>query len=169
MMLGYLLKEEVMNMYNLIPWRRNQKQEVCGWDPFEDMHTLMRSMERGWPMLSDSSLLGGVAKWTPAVDIKETEKEILVSASVPGVDKKDIHVDLENDILTIRGERRLDKEYEDKEGVKRIEQSYGSFTRSFSLPAPVDGEAVSAEVKDGVLRVRLPKTEKSRGQSIEVK
>jgi len=128
------------------------------------MGSLADSMERAW----GQSLAGGMAKWTPEVDIKETEKEFLISAAVPGVDKADLHVDVEQDNITLRGERKLDKEYEGKDGVHRMEQIYGSFTRSFTLPHPVDAGQVKASYKDGVLKLRLPKTERSRGKSIEI-
>lgn len=158
-----------MIMRDLIPWR----QEREFWDPFEGVHSMMDPLEgmfaSAWPMLSAASLLGGTAGWTPQVDIKESEKEILVSASVPGVDKGDLCVDINDGVLVIRGERKRDKEYEDQEGVKRMEQAYGSFTRSFALPTAVDAEGVSAAYKDGVLNIRIPKPKAAQGRSIEIK
>ena len=103
-----------MSMRDLIPWGRTRRREL--WDPFEELRSMMEDPFGGsWPLSSGSTLLGGVAKWTPQVDIKEDEKHVLISASVPGVDKKDLHVDLQDNVLTIRGERKLDKEYEDKD------------------------------------------------------
>lgn len=160
-----------MTIRDLIPWRREQEL----WDPFEDVHSMMDpfagTFAGAWPVLSAVSLLGGTAKWTPQVDIKESEKEFRVSVSIPGVDKKDLHVDINDGVLVIRGERKRDQEYEDedKDGGERTEQACGSFTRSFTLPTAVDAEGVSAAYKDGVLNVRIPKSKETAGRSIGIK
>jgi len=108
--------------------------------------------------------------WSPAVDIFETEDELVLKADVPEVDLKDIDVRVENQTLTLSGERKFEKE-ETHKGYHRIERSYGQFTRSFSVPATVDTEHVAAEYHNGVLTVKLPKkaAAKPRQVKIEVK
>jgi HSP20 family protein len=109
-----------------------------------------------------------VAEWCPSVDIIEDEKEFLVKADLPEVKKEDVKVSVQNEVLTITGERRLEKEEKNKK-YHRVERSYGTFVRSFTLPEGADGTKVSAEFKDGVLKVHLPKTEKAKAKAIEVK
>jgi HSP20 family protein len=105
--------------------------------------------------------------WTPAVDILETENELAVKADLPDVDMKDIHVEIENGTLTLRGERKFEKEEKDT-GYHRIERSYGSFARYFSLPDTVEPDKVKADYKNGVLTVTLPKKEIAKPRSIKV-
>lgn len=105
--------------------------------------------------------------WTPHVDVVETENEILVKADVPGVDEKDIDIRLENGTLTLKGERKLEKDDTEK-GYHRVERGYGSFVRCFSLPTSVDPEKVGASYKAGVLTVTLPKKEAAKPRSIKV-
>lgn len=105
--------------------------------------------------------------WTPAVDILETENELVVKADLPNVDMKDIHVEIENGTLTLKGERKFEKE-EKETGYHRIERSYGSFARYFSLPDTVEADKVKAEYKNGVLTVTLPKKEIAKPRSIKV-
>ena len=108
--------------------------------------------------------------WSPAVDIYETPDALVLKADVPEIDLKDIDVRVENQTLTLAGERRFEGESEGK-GYHRIERSYGQFTRSFSLPSTVDAEKVAAEYHNGALTVKLPKKEaaKPRQVKIEVK
>jgi HSP20 family protein len=105
--------------------------------------------------------------WMPPVDIKETENELVVKADVPDVKFEDIHVNLENDTLTLKGEREFEKTTE-KGGYHRIERSYGAFERSFAVPNTVDGEHVKADYKNGVLTVTLPKKESAKPRKINV-
>lgn len=161
-----------MKFKDMIPWN-SSRNNAAVWDPFREMNSMMEGLDRafgGWPsaLRSSPALLGGVSGFTPEVNIRETEKEYLMSVSVPGVEKKDLRVDLRDDTVTIRGERKLDKDYEDKEGVHRIEQAYGSFSRSFSLPSPVDSKAAKASYKDGVLKLTLPKTAETQKRSLEI-
>jgi HSP20 family protein len=109
-----------------------------------------------------------VADWTPAVDISETEGEYLIKAEIPDVKKEDVKVTVEDGVLTIQGQRKQEKE--DK-GTKyhRIERSYGSFARTFSLPDVIEEDKAKAEFKDGVLSLHLPKSEKAKPKAIEVK
>jgi HSP20 family protein len=109
-----------------------------------------------------------VAEWSPLVDIMEDEKEYLIKAELPDMKKEDVKLTVENDVLTISGERKYAKE-EKGEKYHRIERAYGSFLRSFSLPEDADGSKVSADYKDGMLKVHLPKSERAKPKAIEVK
>jgi len=105
--------------------------------------------------------------WAPAVDIRETEEAFLVHAELPGLSKDDIEITLENDILKLSGERRFEKDVEEKE-YHRIERSYGTFTRAFSLPSRVDASGVSASFTDGVLTISVPKVEEAKPRKIDI-
>jgi HSP20 family protein len=106
-------------------------------------------------------------EWRPAANISETDSEYLIKAELPEVAKKDIDVTVNEGIITIKGERRMEKN-DESEKQPRIESFYGSFSRSFSLPADVDSSKIHAESKDGVLTVRLPKLEAKKPRAIEV-
>ncbi len=105
--------------------------------------------------------------WTPAVDILEKDNELVIKADLPEVDMKDIHVDIENGTLSLKGERKFESEDKGK-GYHRIERSYGSFARYFSLPDTVEADKVKADYKNGVLTVTLPKKEIAKPRSIKV-
>jgi len=105
--------------------------------------------------------------WSPPVDIVETEDDLVLKADLPDVKLEDIDVDVENETLSIKGERRFEKEANGK-GYHRIERSYGSFVRSFSVPSSVDTEKVSADYKNGVLTVKLPKKEAAKPKQVKV-
>jgi HSP20 family protein len=109
-----------------------------------------------------------VAEWSPLVDITEDDKEYLVKAEIPEMKKEDIKLNVHDDVLTITGERKYEKEEKGKK-YHRVERSYGSFVRSFTLPEDADGSKVNAEYKDGVLKVHLPKSEKAKPKAVEVK
>jgi HSP20 family protein len=105
--------------------------------------------------------------WAPAVDIYETPNELVVKADLPEVDEKQIDVRVENNLLTIRGERKFEKSVPE-ENYLRVERTYGSFSRSFSLPNTVNAEAIRAEYRDGVLTVTLPKREESKPRQVKI-
>jgi HSP20 family protein len=105
--------------------------------------------------------------WAPSVDVLETQDALMLKADLPGVDMKNIDVQLENGTLTLKGERRFE-EVENGKAYHRIERGYGSFTRAFSLPETVDGEHVKADYKNGVLTVTLPKKELAKPRQIKV-
>jgi HSP20 family protein len=109
-----------------------------------------------------------VTTWAPACDIYETDNEIIVKADLPGVKKEDLHVNLENNLLTIRGERKFEEETK-KENYRRVERSYGEFMRSFTLPSFADPNKINADYKDGMLRVSIAKREEARPKQVEVK
>ena len=106
--------------------------------------------------------------WAPPVDILETENELVLKADIPDVNQKDIDIQVENGTLTLKGERKFEKRENGKEGYHRLERSYGSFVRCFSLPDTVDSEKVAAEYRNGVLTVTLPKKEVAKPRSIKV-
>lgn len=106
--------------------------------------------------------------WTPPCDIFETEKELVLKMELPDMKKEDVHVTIENNVLTLRGERKFEEKVE-RENFHRIERSYGEFFRSFTLPTFVDGNKIFAEFKDGLLTVTLPKNPTAIPKQIEVK
>ena len=109
----------------------------------------------------------GGGDFAPLVDVAETEEEVVVKAEIPGIEAKDLDITMLGDTLTIKGEKRSEKEEKDK-NFHRIERSYGSFSRSVEVPSSVDPENVSADYKDGVLTIRLTKREEEKGKSIKV-
>jgi HSP20 family protein len=109
----------------------------------------------------------GARPWSPSVDIYETENELILKADLPDVKLEDIEVRVENQTLTLKGERKFEKN-EPTQGYHRIERSYGSFVRSFTVPASVDAEKVAAEYKNGVLSVKLPKKEAAKPRQVKV-
>jgi HSP20 family protein len=143
---------------------------ITRWDPFRDLNLLQDRMNRlfedagrGWRSDEPSS----TTSWSPAVDIYETENEIIVQAELPGVERKDITLQLENNVLTLKGERRFERETRE-ENYHRIERSYGAFSRAFSVPAGVDEEKIRADCKDGILKIALPKKEQVRPKQIKI-
>lgn len=142
------------------------------WDPFRELEDVSDRLNRMFARPSAPRNAGKetmvVADWTPSVDISETEGEYQIKAEIPDVRKEDVKVTLEDGVLTIQGERKYEKEEKGKK-YHRIERSYGSFVRTFSLPDVIDEEKVKAEFKDGVLNLHLPKSEKAKPKAIEVK
>jgi HSP20 family protein len=141
------------------------------WDPFrelEDVSERLNRMIRRPATQTSGKETMTVADWTPTVDISETDGEYQIKAEIPDVRKEDVKVKLEDGVLTIQGERKQEKEEKGKR-YHRVERSYGSFVRSFSLPDLVDEEKVKAEFRDGVLNLHLPKSEKAKPRAIEVK
>jgi HSP20 family protein len=127
-----------------------------------------RLLGRSLPALEADSAAGqAAASWRPAANISETAHEYLIRAELPEVDKKDIDVSVHEGVITLRGERKLEKQADD-EKHHRIESFYGSFARSFVLPNDVDATKITAESRDGVLTVRLPKQEAAKPKAIEV-
>ena len=149
------------------------------WEPFKTTWDPMKQIEDIEKRLS--SLLGRplgirdggkesmtVAEWSPLVDITEDEKEYLIKAELPEVKKEDVKITVQDEVLSISGERKYEKEEKGKK-YHRVERAYGSFVRSFTLPEDADGTKVAAEYKDGVLKVHLPKSEKAKPKSVEIK
>lgn len=141
------------------------------WDPFRELEDVSARLNRIFGRTTargeaDRELLK-VADWMPSVDISETAASYLIKAEIPGVNKEDVKVTIQDGMLTIQGERRQEKEEKDKK-FHRIERSYGSFVRSFSVPGDADESAVKAEFKDGMLNVTLPKSEKAKAKAINI-
>ena len=143
---------------------------VMRWDPFRDLNILQERMNRlfedaGRTWRNDEP--ASTTTWSPAVDIFETEGEIVVKAELPGMDRKDITLNLEKNVLTLKGERRFERETKE-ENYHRIERSYGGFSRSFSIPVIVDEEKIRADYQEGVLRIVLPKKEQAKPKQIQI-
>ena len=132
---------------------------------------LNRFMERVMAEPFGTAIFPETIGWMPAMDIVETPTEFLASAEMPGIDRKDVDVSIDDGVLTIRGEKTEERKEEKGEKVYLLERSYGSFERSFSLPANTDSSKISAEFANGVLKVHLPKgaEPKPKGRTIEVK
>src|SRR5436305_14755840 len=138
------------------------------WDPFREFTTLQDRMNRlfrdnygeGQEALSTST-------FAPPVDVYEDEHNVTLKIEVPGIDEKDIDVQIENNLLTVHGERKFEKE-EKEENYRRIERQYGSFIRSFTLPNTVDSENISADYDKGVLKIRLAKKAEAKPKQIRV-
>ena len=137
------------------------------YDPWNIFDQLRKEMDRAVTREGDESGSVVTSDWSPAVDIKEDENGFTIVADIPGVDPKDIDVHMENGMLTIKGERESEKK-EEQEGYKRIERSYGSFYRRFSMPDSADADKIKAESKNGVLQITIPKQEKVQPRKISV-
>jgi HSP20 family protein len=145
---------------------------VVRWDPFRELEEMSDRLNRvfGRPTTQRK---GGketmtVADWSPAVDIGESEREYLIHVELPEVKKEDVKVSVQEGVLTIHGERKQEKEEKGKQ-YHRVERSYGSFARSFTVPDGVDETKVTAEFKDGMLNLHLPKSERAKPKAIDVK
>jgi HSP20 family protein len=141
---------------------------IIRWDPFRDLVTLRDKMNR----LFEDAVRGEekdliTSSWAPAVDIYETEDELVLAAEVPGVEEKDVEISVEDNTLSIRGERKFQKETKE-ENYHRIERSYGSFYRSFTLPSYVDQERIHAEHESGVLKVHMPKKPEVKPRKVKI-
>jgi HSP20 family protein len=143
---------------------------IIKWDPFREFNREFTTklptrfgdfFGKGW----ESPL--STTAWNPSVDIFENDNEVVIKAELPGMNVKDIEVRLENNVLMLRGERHFEKEAKE-ENYHRIEREYGSFSRSFALPTAVNGDKVTAEYKDGVLKICLPKKEEIKPKPIKI-
>jgi HSP20 family protein len=145
--------------------------QLVKWDPFRELEGIQSRLNRvfGERMLpeadGDTMMFGD---WAPPVDIQETDKEYVIKADLPEVKKEDVKVEFVNGVLSVEGERRQEKEEKGKR-FHKIERAYGKFVRRFDLPSEVDSAKLSAEFKDGVLNVHLPKTEIAKPKAITVK
>jgi HSP20 family protein len=139
------------------------------WEPFREFATLQDRMNRlfreSYNENQDQSLT--TSSFAPAVDVYEDEHNVTLKIEVPGIEEKDIDVSIENNTLTVHGERKIEKE-EKEENYRRVERQYGSFTRTFNLPTTVDSEKVSANYDKGVLKISLPKKAEAKPKQIKV-
>ena len=143
---------------------------VVKYDPFRDLRSLQDEMNRlfsgTFSRGSQDEVLRGA--WSPSVDIFENKNEIVLEAELPGMTAEDVNISIENNVLTLHGERRFEKK-DESDNFHRVERSYGSFTRSFTLPPTVSSENANAEFQNGVLRLTLAKREEAKPRRIEIK
>jgi HSP20 family protein len=143
---------------------------IIRWDPFRDLVTLREKMNR---LFEDAVTGRGEQKdlvtssWAPAVDIYEDENQLVLTAEVPGIDEKDIEIKLEDNTLSIHGERKMEKETKE-ENYHRIERAYGSFYRSFTLPNYIDQEKIHAEHENGVLKITMSKKAELKPRKVKI-
>ena len=144
----------------LVKWR---PRESSLFDIRNEISRMFDSFFLDFPWRSEAE----AGSWAPRVDIAETNGELVVAAELPGLTRSDVSIRIENNVLTLKGEK---KQEEEKKGTNyhRIERSYGAFNRSFSLPSTVDTNKVKAAFKDGVLTITLPKTEEAKGKEIPI-
>jgi HSP20 family protein len=141
---------------------------LARWNQFREsrfqnqLNRLFEDALHTWP--SDTN---GTSAWSPAADIFETDNDLVLQTDLPGVDPKQIDLRVENNVLTIRGERRFEPKVE-RENFHRVERSYGTFSRSFALATAVESEKVQASYKNGVLSIMLPKTEQAKPKRIQI-
>jgi len=139
------------------------------WEPFRGVNEIQGEMNR----LLDSffgrpaTLVAGERMWAPLADMYETKDDLLVTFELPGVREKEVSVSITGDVLTVKGERRFERDVED-EGFHRLERVYGKFERSMPLPIPVQADKVKATYRDGVLEIRLPKVEEVKPKEIKI-
>jgi HSP20 family protein len=144
---------------------------VVRYDPFRDLRTLQEEVNRLFSTnltraFGDDEGIGRGA-WAPSVDIYENKDQIVLEAELPGMKQEDFDLSIENNVITLRGERRFEKA-DETDNYHRVERSYGAFTRSFTLPQTVSAEGATAEYNNGVLRVTLPKREETKARRIQV-
>ncbi|TNF88433.1 MAG: Hsp20/alpha crystallin family protein [Gammaproteobacteria bacterium] len=141
------------------------------WNPFQDFENMLERYSKsglsniGKQLSTEMSF----ADWSPSVDIEEEEDKYVIKADLPGVEKEDIEVKLENNVLSIRGEKKTEKETGKGTKRHRTERFHGTFARSFTLPETVKADEVDASYKDGVLLLTIPKEEESKPKSIDIK
>ena len=139
------------------------------WEPFRELAALQNEMSRWMGTLGEQTGPGngGSSTWLPAVDVWETEKELVLSFDLPGIPEDGIAVELDDNVLTVSGERERTKEHS-SERFYRFERRYGRFSRSVTLPSGVKEDDISADYKDGVLEIRVPKPEEPKPRRIEI-
>jgi HSP20 family protein len=145
--------------------------ELTTWRPFRELDKMRGEMDRLWDAFFEGRPRKNTmeeGEWLPSVDVSETKNDLVVKAELPGMDPKDIDISLSDGLLTIKGEKKQEKE-EKEENYHFIERSYGSFTRSVQLPREVKHENISASYKNGILKVVLPKSEEAKTKEIKIK
>jgi len=144
---------------------------IVRYDPFRELHSLQDEMTRlfaGVAPRSGNRDEVSFGAWNPNVDIFEDKDKLVLEAELPGMKRDDFELSVENNVITLKGERRFEKKT-NEDNYHRVERSYGSFTRSFTLPQTVSSEGAEAEFKDGILKVTLPKREDTKARKIEIK
>ena len=145
---------------------------IVRWEPLREFSTLQNEMNRLFNTVFDApAATGGNGgqgrRWVPAMDLLETDEHFVLRADLPGMRQEDVNIELEENVLTISGERKAEHE-ERQEGYYRVERAFGAFSRSLTLPKGVDAEAVTAAFNDGVLEVRIPKPEERKPRKITI-
>ncbi|HKT34192.1 MAG TPA: Hsp20/alpha crystallin family protein [Nitrospira sp.] len=148
-------------------------EPLSRWSPWKELDEIEKRLSTifGRPSIGsngENKEAISVTEWSPLVDISEDDKEYVVKAEIPEMKKEDIKINVHDDVLTLSGERKYEKEEKSKK-FHRVERAYGSFMRSFTLPENADGSKISAEYKDGMLKIHLPKSEQAKKKAIEVK
>jgi HSP20 family protein len=143
---------------------------IVRWEPFRELSSLQTEMNRLFNAAfgdMPNSGTGGSRRWIPAMDLLETDDDFVLRADLPGMTESDVNIELEDNVLTVSGERKT--EHEDRrEGFHRLERAFGSFSRSLTLPKGIDPEAVNASFNQGVLEVRVPKPEQRKPRRISI-
>jgi HSP20 family protein len=141
------------------------------WEPAREINSLQQEMNRLFSTFFDAPTAanagGGARRWIPAMDLVETAEHFVLRADLPGMERGDVDLSLEDNVLTVSGERKADHE-ERGEGFYRVERATGSFNRSLTLPEGVDGDAIAATFDNGVLEVRIPKPEQRRPRKLQI-
>ena len=139
------------------------------WEPFRELSSLQTEMNRLFNAAFDTTPPGngGARRWSPAMDLLETDEQFVLRADLPGMTENDVSIELEDNVLTVSGERKTERE-DKREGFYRMERAFGTFSRSLTLPKGVDPEAVSAQFDRGVLEVRIPKPEQRKPRRINI-
>jgi len=141
------------------------------WEPVRELSTLQNEMNRLFSTFfdtpGDSGGNGGLRRWVPAMDLVETDEHFVLRADLPGLDANDVNIEVEDNVLTISGERKAEHETK-REGFYRVERASGSFRRSLTLPEGVDPDAVTANFDRGVLEIRIPKPEQRKPRKVAI-
>jgi HSP20 family protein len=142
---------------------------IVRWEPLRELSSLQNEMNRLFSAAFDAPTggNGGARRWTPAMDLVETDDHFVLRADLPGMTESDVNIELEDNVLTVSGERKAEHE-EKREGFYRVERSFGAFSRSLTLPKGIDPEAVTAEFQKGVLEIRVPKPEQRKPRKIAI-
>ena len=141
---------------------------IVRWEPLRELSSLQTEMNRLFNTVFDTPVAnGGMRRWVPAMDLVETEDAFVLRADLPGMKQEDVKIEVEDQVLTISGERAAEHEAQ-QEGFYRLERAFGSFSRSLTLPKGVDAEAVGASFTNGVLEVRIPKPEQAKPRRIQI-
>jgi HSP20 family protein len=142
-------------------------RDIVRWDPFRELESLRREMERLFDTFLGERRFDREFTWAPAVEVKELPDKFVLKVDLPGIKKEDIKLEVSDNILTISGERKEEKEEKEAQYYRR-EIVYGSFYRSIQLPPNVDPEKITAKLENGVLTIEIPKTEKAKAKEIPI-